>query len=627
MEYVKLAELYETLEKTSKRLEKVYHISSFLKKCPNSELKNVVYLLQGKIFPAWDERTIGLNSKLILKSIAKASGEPTSKIEKLWVKFGDLGLAALEVLKNKKQQTLFSEKLSIGTVISILRKITETEGAGTVDRKISMVAKLLTSSTNKESKYIVRTVLGELRTGIQQGTLRDALIFAFLPKIIGVNYYCQECKSPNLNTKKCMNCNAPLETNFSKAYKPKICVMSDELVQKECILPSSETKARELYNKMVTLVQHAYDMSTDMGEIASLLKEKGLDGIKNLSLEVGKPIKVMLYLKAKNINDALNTVGKPAIIEKKFDGFRMQIHRKNDKVFLFTRRLENVTRQFPDVVEYVKKYIKSNNFIVDCEVLGIDPKTKKILPFQHISQRIKRKHNIAQMVKELPVKIVVFDAIMINGEVLLNQPLDERMKKLKSIIKNEKNKVELVEELVSGSEKQIEKFYMQALKEGHEGIMIKNMKGIYKPGARVGYGMKIKPVMEPLDLVIVGAEWGEGKRAKWLSSFTLACKDKDDLKEIGKVGTGIKEKSELGVSFAELTKLLKPLIIEKKGKTVKVKPKIIVEVHYEEIQKSPTYSSGFALRFPRVVRLRSDEKPLDEISTLQQVKRFYEMQK
>ena len=153
-----------------------------------------------------------------------------------------------------------------------------------------------------------------------------------------------------------------------------------------------------------------------------------------------------------------------------------------------------------------------------------------------------------------------------------------------------------------------------------------NLEAPYKPGSRVGYGVKIKPTMETLDLVIVGADWGEGKRASWLSSFTIACRHHGEFLEIGKVGTGIKEKEELGVSFHQLTKLLKPLIVSEKGKSVRVKPKIVIEINYEEIQKSPTYSSGFALRFPRLVRLREDRGPSD-ISTLDTVKRYYKEQR
>ena len=384
------------------------------------------------------------------------------------------------------------------------------------------------------------------------------------------------------------------------------------------------TKEREEYNKISEKVQHAFDVTTDFGLIAEKLKEnKSLD---ELSLIVGRPIKVMLYKKAKDFEDAFETVGTPAIIEPKIDGFRMQIHRKKDEIKLFTRRLEDVTKQFPDVVKVVGSNVRSKDFILDAEILGIDKKTKRAIPFQNISQRIKRKYDIEKMAKILPVVINIFDIIELNGENLLNLEFENRRKKLKAIIKEDKFKIELIEQLITSDIKKAEKYYKDCLAKGHEGVMVKNKKGVYKPGSRVGYGMKIKPVMESLDLVITKAEWGEGKRVKWLSSFTLACRDRDKLLEIGKVGTGIKEKSEEGVSFEELTEELKPLVLEEKGKTVTVKPKIIVEVNYEEIQKSTNYNSGYALRFPRVIRLRLD-KGIRDISTLNEVSHFYREQK
>jgi len=304
----------------------------------------------------------------------------------------------------------------------------------------------------------------------------------------------------------------------------------------------------------------------------------------------------------------------------------MQIHRKNDVIKLFTRRLEDVTKQFPDVVKVVKDHVRSKDVILDSEVVGIDPKTKRVIPFQNISQRIRRKYDIEQMIETLPVSINVFDVIELNGDSLVDVPLQERKERLKAILKPEKHRIEVVEQLVTSDVAKAEAYYKDCLDKGHEGVMMKNLAGIYKPGKRVGYGAKVKPVMETLDLVIVAAEWGEGKRAKWLSSYTVACRDANQLKEIGKVGTGIKEKSEEGVSYTELTEELKKLIIEEKGKTVRVKPKVVLEVVYEEIQKSPSYSSGYALRFPRVHRLRLD-KGVGDINTLKEVEHLYKQQK
>ena len=202
------------------------------------------------------------------------------------------------------------------------------------------------------------------------------------------------------------------------------------------------------------------------------------------------------------------------------------------------------------------------------------------------------------------------------GDVSIHHKL---RKILENIVKHKKDYIELSELIITNSSDELNKFYKKSLKDGAEGIMLKNLSGIYKPGSRVGFGLKMKPTMENLDLVITGAEWGTGKRANWLSSFELSCKNKDNFLTIGKMGTGIKEKDEEGVSFGHLTKLLTKFIISESGKTVKLKPAVIVEVAYEELQKSENYQSGYALRFPRFVRLREDLS-LDDVDDLTKIK-------
>ena len=334
----------------------------------------------------------------------------------------------------------------------------------------------------------------------------------------------------------------------------------------------------------------------------------------------------MLFQKAKNIKDAFSIVGKPAAIEEKYDGFRLQIHKNNGKLKLLTRSLEDVTKQFPDVVQTISKNVKSDEFIIDVEVVGIDAQTKKYLPFQNISQRIRRKYDIEEMAKKFPVQVNVFDVLFCDKKSLLKVPFIERRNTLKKII-SETPELKLAKQLTTDDESVAENFYKESLAAGNEGVMMKNLQGIYKPGSRVGFGVKVKPTMDSLEVVIVGAEWGEGKRSKWLASFIIAVRDPEtnSYLEIGRVGTGIKEKSE-GVSFDQLTELLKPLVIEEKGREVAVRPEIVIEVDYEEIQKSPTYSSGYALRFPRLVKLREDRASQD-INTVDDVRSLAEAQR
>ena len=370
-------------------------------------------------------------------------------------------------------------------------------------------------------------------------------------------------------------------------------------------------------------IQDAINKTNDLAAIFDIAKRGKLSELDKVSLQVGKPVKVMLAQKVEDIEKGFKALGKPCAIEYKYDGFRLIIHKKQDKITLFTRRLENVTKQFPEVVEYVGKYVKGDSFILDTEAVGFDKKTKIYLPFQAVSQRIRRKYDIEKLQKELPIEINVFDIIYYNGKSLIEEPFEKRTNLIKKIIKKYPYKINPSKQIITSDESQAEAFYNESLKDNQEGVMMKNLQAIYQPGSRVGHMLKVKPVDQDFDLVITGAEYGTGKRSGWLSSFILSCRDKNNFLEIGKMGTGIKEKEEHGVSFKELTKKIKPLIIEEKGRSVTIKPKIVIAVTYQEIQKSQSYSSGFALRFPRFTALRPD-KPLSEITTLNEIKKEFE---
>jgi DNA ligase-1 len=564
MNYKKLAELYESLGATTKRLEKIKILSEFLKDLHESD-KDILYLLLGDIYPEYDERKIGISSQLAIKAISKATGTDKDNVVKDWKHIGDLGKVAEKLTKEKKQKTLHSHVLTTEKVLENLRKLPGLEGKGTIDKKIALITELLTSASPVEALYLVRTLIGDLRIGIKESTIREAMAKAFF-------------KDDKEQAKK---------------------------------------------------IQEAIDKSNDLAVVFDIVKGGKKGQLSKVKLEIGKPIKVMLAQKAKTIKEGFAAVGKPCAIEYKYDGFRLVIHKKGHEIKLFTRRLENVTKQFPEVVDYVRHYVKGNSVILDSEAVGYDKKTKAYKPFQSISQRIKRKYDIEKMQEELPVEINVFDILYYNGKSLLNEPFRKRTELIKKIIISHPLKIIHAKQIITGDEKRAEEFYKQALKDNQEGVMMKNLDAVYNPGSRVGHMLKIKPEERDFDLVITGAEYGTGKRSGWLSSFILSCKDKDRFLEIGKVGTGIKEKISSGTgdtSFEQLTKQLKPLIISEKGKSVKIKPKIVVSVTYQEIQKSPKYSSGFALRFPRFTALRPDRSP-SNINTLKEVKADFEKQK
>ncbi|MBW3021096.1 ATP-dependent DNA ligase, partial [Candidatus Woesearchaeota archaeon] len=456
--------------------------------------------------------------------------------------------------------------------------------------------------------------------GVGDGVLRDAIVWAYFPKVYGVFSKCSRCDKIMPNTKLCMYCANDLKYKFDA---PEVNFTSiDKLPYADFIYAETESKARDVYNELLDLVQNAYDLLNDFSEVALIAKTKGVKGLKDVKLKPLRPLKLMLYPKASGFEDAFERVGCPAAIEYKYDGFRVQVHKNGNKIKLFTRSSEDVTTQFPDVVEMIEEKVSAKECILDGEVIGVD-KSGKYLAFQNISQRIRRKYDIHQLVKDVPVVLRIFDIMFFEGENYLNKPFKERRDKISKIVKSNE-KITLAEQKIVKNVKEAEAFYDSSINSGNEGAMMKSLSGPYKPGRRVGYGVKIKPTMDTLDLVVTGAEWGEGKRANWFSSFTVACIGKDgEFLDVGKVGTGFKEVSDDGLSLGDMTKLLKPSIVYEKGKEVKVIPKVVLEIEFEEIQKSPSYSSGYALRFPRVKNLRHKDKGIEEISTLDQVEEDY----
>ncbi|MFH1424101.1 MAG: ATP-dependent DNA ligase [archaeon] len=554
MHYSELAKVYHELESTTKKLEKRDIIAEFLKKCPADILPTVVVLLKGSVFPSWMETELGVAESLITKSVTKATGLSEKEIKEQIKKSGDIGEAVEELLKKKKQTTLASSDLTVNRVYERFVRIPEQTGAGSVDSKVSMISELLSSAEPAEGKYIVRTVLGEMRIGVAEGILREAVSKAF---------------------------NVPAD-----------------------------------------VVERAYSVRNDMGEIAQIAKKGGKKKLEKLSLKVGRPLKPMLAQKVLSAKEGIDAMGGEAAFEFKYDGMRTQIHKDGDSIKVFTRRLDDVTKQFPDIAAPARKCLKAKQCIVEGETVGVDPKTKKPQPFQQLSRRIKRKYGVEEIMEQIPVVTNLFDLLYLNGETWVDKPFEERRKKLEEILEEQDN-FSLAKQIVTSDVKEAEKFYKDALEQGHEGAMIKNLKSPYTPGSRVKHMQKLKPELESLDLVIIGATWGEGRRANWLGSFVLGAREQEsgEFVEIGRVGTGLSD-----ADLEHLTELLKPLILKEEGAEVTLKPELVVEIGYEQIQRSPTYESGFALRFPRVRRIRED-KGAQDADSLERMDRLYDLQK
>jgi len=548
MQYSKLIDYYEKLAATRKKLEKRDILAELYKDCNEEDLHIVVQLSMGVLYTAGQEE-LGIAREMVRRTIAKTYGVKEIEVTKKFASTGDLGLTAEFFAKNKRQMSLGKKELTINNVFDNLRKLPSISGSGSQERKMALISELLSHASPREAKFIVRTILGDMRIGVAAGIVRDAIATAFN----------QEAKD----------------------------------------------------------VEKIFNIVGDFGLVAQMAKK----GKMKAEIVIGRPLRVMLAERSPGLKEALEEFDNPAL-EIKYDGLRIAVHKENKEVKIFSRRMENITKQFPEIVLWSRENIKAKQCIIEGEALAVDSEGKP-LPFQVLSRRIQRKYDIERMVKEIPVQINFFDLLYYNKENYMHKPLRERWDKLKKIIK-ETNNFRLADHIETKDYKEANKFYKHSLKIGQEGVIVKNIDAHYQPGKRVGYWLKVKEILEPLDLVVVGAEWGEGKRAKWFSSLLLACKGRDDkFLPTGKMASGLTEQQ-----LEEVTKKLKNLVVKEHGKTVDVKPELVIEVGYEEIQKSPKYPTGYALRFPRLLRIRdpSDKGP-EDVNTVKDIEKFFRMQK
>jgi len=553
VKYSKLVETYKKLEETQSTLEKTSILASLFSESEEN-IEEVVLLAIGRGFPKWKDLDLGISSRTMVDIIVHATGKSEKEVEEAWREEGDLGLVAEKMVEEKTQQRLMTQELTVEKVLKRINKVARmgenSLESVDMDTKKKHVAELLSSSEPEEARYITRTVLQNMRLGVGEGIIRDALSEAFFK---------------GENTEE---------------------------------------------------IQRAYDLTTDFSKVARACVE-GLESLESLEIEVFRPIRSMLARKVQTVEEGFDAVGRPAAIDYKYDGMRAQIHKDDDDVKVFTRRLEDVTAQFPDILKSVKDNVEEKTCIIDAEIVAYNPEDGSKVPFQKLSKRIKRKYEIQRLKEEIPVEVRPFDIIYLE-ESLLDKKYSERWEKLVSIVNEKTHELRLVDRDVTEHEEEVVSMQQKSLSEGHEGIMMKALDAKYKPGSRVGYMVKLKPVMETLDLTIIGGEWGEGRRKGWVGSLKLGCylPEEDDYLEVGKMATGLTDEQ-----LEELTNRLQPLIVNEEGRDIDVKPEIIVEVEYEEIQKSPNYSSGYALRFPRLKEFRDDKDKADNIGKVERLYR------
>jgi DNA ligase-1 len=550
--FLALAQLCAQVEAVSGSLEKIDLVAAFLAGLDEAELSIASCFVMGTVFSPGLDLDLGVGPSILYEALARACGCPAGQISDMLRTTGDPGLVAAGIVEKRRPLGFAafqdSEALSITDVYERFLAIARASGKRSQDSKIKNLQFLFSQAGPLEALYIARLAIEDMRIGVGEGGVRDAVARAFAGK--GAD---------------------------------------------------------------AASVERGYNLTNDMGLVAVSARRGTLS---ELSVMINHPIKMMLAQLGESIAAAIGESG-TAAIEWKYDGARVQIHKDGEKVRVFSRRLENVTASLPEIVQAARQ-ISAKSAILDGEAVAFG-KDGRPMAFQQILKRFRRKYNVEKLAAEIPLRLFLFDLIYLDGRSVIDLPLRERRALLEKI----SDPALLADQILTSSAGQAEEIYRQALEAGHEGLILKNPASVYAPGKRGKNWLKIKPVMETLDLVVIGAKWGEGRRASFLGSYRLACLDEatGKLLDVGWVATGLTDES-----LAELTEMFRELVLLEKGMEVEIKPAVIFEVAYEEIQQSPNYSSGYALRFPRLVTVR-DDKSLEEADSLERVMSLYRMQR
>jgi len=550
--FLAFAQLCQKVEATAGSLEKINLVAAFLSGLDEPELSVTCNYVMGTLFPPSENLVMGVGPSILYEALSKACGCSAGQISEMLRATGDPGLVAASAVEKRRPLGFAafqeSQPLTISDVSERFLAVARASGKKSQDIRVKNLQYLFSLAGPLEARYIARLAIEDMRIGIGEGGMRDAIALAF----------------------------SGMGTNAEK-------------------------------------VDQAYNLTNDMGLVAVNARRGTLE---QLSIKIDRPIKMMLAQLGEGTSSALREIG-TAAIEWKYDGARVQIHKDGDHVAIFSRRLENVTASLPEIVRTARE-IRAKSAILDGEAVAIG-KDGRPMAFQDILKRFRRKYNVEKLAERIPLRLFLFDLIYLDGRSVTNLPLSERRGLLEKIAEPGV----LADQVVSASTEKAEEIYRQALAAGHEGIILKNPASVYAPGKRGKNWLKIKPIMETLDLVVIGAKWGEGRRASLLGSYRLGCQDTatGKLLDMGFVATGFTDES-----LAELTEMFRELIVLEKGMDVEIKPAVIFEVAYEEIQKSPNYSSGYALRFPRMVAVRYD-KSLEDADSLERVISLYRGQR
>ena len=547
-----LSELLEKVEGTKKRLEIIDLTANYLKALTSEEIEPATNMMVGRGFPKYSQKSLDVNWSTLTRVFERVSQFDWTLWRQAMAGTGDIGSAikaVLEKTKAKKQTQLAEQTLTILEVRRSLEAISQTSGAGSRNKKERLITTLFSQATPVEAKYLVKIFTGEMRTGLQEGLMEQAIAKAF---------------------------HVPLN-----------------------------------------LVQHAGMVLGDLGEVALTLKTEDIGGLEKVGFTVFRPVNLMLAQTSQTVEEALMEQCGKSAFEYKYDGARVQIHMQNGVVQVFSRRLTDVTESLPEIVESLKHNFKAQSTIVEGEVVALD-RAGYPIAFQHLMRRFKRVRDITGMSKRIPLTLYLFDILFLDGDSLIALPYTQR----RQILTENAGEIRLSKQLVTENVDKATSFLKEAIAAGHEGLMAKKLDSPYTPGRRGKKWLKIKTILEPLDLVITAAEYGYGRRKGWLSDYYLAARDPetDEFLEVGKTFKGLTD-----AEIIEMTKGLKDSVVFEEGHRVRVVPRIVVEVAYNEIQRSPKYRSKMALRFARISRVRGDKTP-QEADTIVKVREIYEKQ-
>lgn len=580
MKYIVIAEAYEKIEATSKRLEMTDLLVGLLKQTPKDLIGKVAYLTQGRIRPDFEGIEIGVAEKLAVKALARAAGRREDEVQNDLERSGDIGETTQKFMSSKRQATFFQEPLTVQKVYETLDKMAETSGSGAVDLKLSLLAGLLAAASPKEAKYVMRTVTGNLRLGVADMTVLDALAIAY----------------------------------------------------------GGGKEMREL-------VERAYNICSDLGRVAETIAREGMMGIQNFRVSIDEPIRPMLAERLSSPEEILEKLGGKCVAEYKYDGERLQAHKKGDRVKLYSRRLENISSQYPDAVKLFKTYVKAKEAILECECVAVDPSTGEMRPFQELMHR-RRKYGIEKAAEEYPVSLFMFEALYVDGKDLTLEPYPTRRKMLEKVIR-EDERTRIANHMLTDDVNTLEKFFEEAIEDGCEGLVCKSVAkdSVYQAGARGWSWIKYKrdyksEMTDTVDLVVVGAFHGRGKRAGTFGALLLAAynPENDTFETVTKCGTGFTDEN-----LAKLPRMFEKHVVKHKHSRVYstleadvwFEPNLVIEVLGAEITLSPIHTcamdsvrkgSGLAIRFPRFTGSFRVDKAAEDATTSDEILEMYNKQ-